>query len=142
MEMIRRFIWNFIRVDREIVFNKQSFGFIKDIASILNQLPTPCGIESLKKQISRKLSSNSDSSFSIEDLLKSEKTEDFANLKLHQKNMENDDDSKDEGELELVDLKNKNLKFDSEDVEEIKRACFLFEKQIKEKNKNQSFFLD
>jgi len=138
MEMIRRTMWNFLRVDKETLSNTKLKKFIPDIIESLNEFSSKSNIEYIKKS-EGKISLESNSSFLLEDLLKKEplySSNDISELNLIEK-MEKIYES-DEDEWQLVEEKIKGKELKMEKVENMKKAIKVFEKQIMEKSRNNT----
>jgi len=137
-EMIRRTIWNFLRVDKEAVFNKNSFGFIQDITISLNEISAKSSNEKNRKTLG-KISLDSHSSFSVDDLIKREhmsSLEDLGSMIPREKIRWKEEIDE---EWELVEEKvKKDVKLGREEVEEMKKDILKFEKQIREKSKKNT----
>ena len=140
-EMMRRTIWNFLRVDKESVYNPGQYKFIPDIVTSLNEISVRSSLDKIRKSGGR-VSLESKSSFNVDDLLKKEQMnslEDLITLKVNGKTG-NSIDEEDEGEeWELVEERNKKeSKIHKEELEEMKKAIESYEKNIIAKSRNHT----
>lgn len=134
-EMIRRTIWNFIRVDKEAVCNKRAFGFVQDLALSINERSARASMEKKERKTLGKVSVESQSSFSMEDLMKRDVTssvEDLKGLKIFEKTRPSEENDE---VWEFVEDKRFTAK---ENAEEVRRAIAQFERTIKQKSKNNT----
>lgn len=135
-EMVRRTIWNFLRLDKEIAFSPQNYRLIPDIRVLLTETSPKNSLE--RENLAKNSEDFVRSTFSLEDLLMRKGYLGSLDNLLGVKHL---DKGNAEEEKENSSVKRES-EWNLEGLEDTKRKIQVFEKRIISKSRKNTFLVN